>query len=406
MHRGETTRLPQPHDTPTTEPVRARAPHEATLTRAATAWPPRHVYVHVPFCTRRCSYCDFSIAVRARVPVAEFVEGITREMALRFPSGPWNADTLYLGGGTPSKLGGEGVAALIGTLRKRITLAGDAEVTIEANPEDITADAVRAWRGAGVNRLSIGAQSFDDSVLAWMHRSHDAARIGEAVRVARGEGIPSFSLDLIFALPESLKRDWRRDVELALTLEPSHVTLYGLTIEPATPLHRWRDRGVVAEAVEETYAAEYVLAHELATAAGLTHYEVSNFGRAGQRARHNSSYWALVPYAGLGPSSHEFDGERRRWNVAPYAEWLARVSEGSDPVAGSEHLTAEQRVEEEAYLGLRTDDGLALQPGEWALAAPWIAAGWARRAGDRLALTPEGWLRMDAIVLTIVRSRL
>ena len=151
---------------------------------------PRHVYVHVPFCARRCAYCDFSIAVRKAVPVEEYVTALSAELSIRFGDDrPWTVDTLYFGGGTPSRLGAEGVERAVGVLRDYVELADDAEVTLEANPEDVTADAVAAWRGVGVNRLSIGAQSFDDNVLEWMHRTHDAAAIGRAFDAARSRGI-------------------------------------------------------------------------------------------------------------------------------------------------------------------------------------------------------------------------
>ena len=382
---------------------------DAPRTVAGQAARPRHVYVHVPFCARRCSYCDFSIAVRKQVPVREYVEGVSREVALRFPAadpGDWRADTLYLGGGTPSRLGASGVMALLDALRAVLSLEHGAEVTLEANPEDVSASAARAWRAAGVTRVSLGAQSFSDPVLAWMHRVHDAAAIARAVHDVREAGIDALSLDLIFALPPEVPRDWRRDLELALALAPDHLSLYGLTVEPATPLARWRARGDATDAPEERYAAEFLLAHELATAAGLEHYEVSNFGRAGAHARHNAAYWTDAPYAGLGPSAHEFDGARRRWNVAPYAEWLARVQGGADPRADEEELTAEQRIEEAVFLALRTRGGLSLDDREWVLAQPWLDAGWGEQHGSRLALTPEGWLRMDAIALDVVRSRL
>ena len=368
----------------------------------------RHAYVHVPFCARRCSYCDFAIAVRARVPVEEYVTALERELAVRHPEArTWTLDTLYFGGGTPSRLGGEGVARAIDVVRTRAALAPDAEVTIEANPEDVSADAVRRWREAGVNRLSLGSQSFSDAVLTWMHRAHDASAIGRAVRTARDGGIANLSLDLIFALPSALGRDWRGDLEALVALEPDHVSLYGLTVEAATPLGRWRARGDVEEAPEEAYEREFLEAHQRLAAAGFEHYEVSNFARPGRRSRHNSSYWTGAPYAGLGPSAHEFDGVVRRWNVAPYAEWVERLRRGEDPIGGSETLDEENRTAEAVYLGLRTTRGIAIGPGERERVAPWIGAGWATLDGDCLVLTPLGWLRLDSLAadLTLIRSR-
>ena len=367
----------------------------------------RHVYVHVPFCARRCSYCDFAIAVRRVVPVDQYVDALDAEIRTRFGAEPGAAvDTLYFGGGTPSRLGGEGIARAIDRVTRRFPLAPGAELTIEANPDDVTPDAVAAWHAAGVNRLSLGSQSFDPRVLAWMHRTHDEAQIGRAVDSARAGGIDDLSLDLIFAVPSALERDWDRDLDAALALAPTHVSLYGLTVEPHTPLGRWRERGVVEEADEDRYADEFMRAHDAMTAAGFEHYEVSNFGLPGRRARHNSSYWRGVPYVGLGPSAHEFDGVTRRWNEASYVDWLRAASEGRDPAAGSEWIDPAARAAEEVYLGLRTVDGLVLSGAELDRATRWIEAGWATWDGERLRLTPSGWIRLDALAadLTAVRS--
>ena len=385
-------------------PARGGRARPATFHRVR----PRHVYVHVPFCARRCAYCDFAIAVRRQVPVEEYLGAVRKELALRFPAGePWRAETLYLGGGTPSRLGGEGIARLLDLLRERITLEEGAEVTIEVNPEDASPDALRRWREAGVTRISLGSQSFDDGVLAWMHRTHTADQVAGAVAAARDAGLDDVSLDLIFALPAALGRDWAGDVARALALEPAHLSLYGLTVEPATPLGRWRDRGSVEEAPEEGYEREFLHAHEALTAAGLEHYEVSNFGRPGCHSRHNRSYWRGVPYAGLGPGAHEFDGARRRWNVGAYAGWVRALAEGRDPIEGEETLTTQNRLAEEVYLGLRTSDGLRLREEELATASAWERAGWGRVDGGVLRLTPLGWLRLDALAaaLTDRRSR-
>jgi len=347
--------------------------------------------------------------VRRAVPVDDYIDALERELAIRFGDDQsWAVDTLYFGGGTPSRLGGDGIARAVAVMRNRLALADDAEVTIEANPEDVSPDAVAAWRAAGVNRLSIGAQSFDDRVLAWMHRTHDAAAIGRSVDAARRGGIENVSLDLIFALPQEIDRSWSRDVASVLALEPSHVSLYGLTVEPHTPLGRWQSRGDVNEAPDDRYESEFLHAHEAMTGAGFEHYEVSNFARSGHRSRHNSSYWNESPYAGLGPSSHEFEGSRRRWNTSAYADWLRKVGAGRDPIEQSEELSLDNRIAECVYLGLRTDRGLVLTEPEIERSRPWIEAGWAVLTSDRrIRLTPLGWLRLDALAadLTHVRSR-
>lgn len=370
---------------------------------------PAHVYVHVPFCARRCVYCDFSIAVRRVVPVDEYVAAVASELDLRFPAGGGvETDTLYLGGGTPSRLGGDGVSQLIDEIRRRVRLTANAEVTLEANPEDVSAEHVRAWRDAGVNRLSLGGQSFDDDLLAWMHRTHDSATIVRAVEIARAEGLENISLDLIFAVPQRAAGSWQRDVARALELEPAHVSLYGLTIEPHTVLGRRRQRGELTDAGEDTYEHEFLHAHDMLGAAGLAHYEVSNFAREGARSRHNSAYWSGCRYAGLGPSAHEFDGESRRWNLAAYSEWRSALETGRDPIGGREELTPENRCDEAVYLGLRTVDGLAVSEEELARISIWAEAGWATIDSDRVVrLTPRGWLRLDALAadLTLFRSR-
>jgi oxygen-independent coproporphyrinogen-3 oxidase len=368
---------------------------------------PPHLYIHVPFCARRCSYCDFAIAVRRVVPTDEFVRLVASEIDLRFGSSTQTLETLYLGGGTPSRLGPSGIQGLVDLVRARATIAQDAEVTIEANPDDVTKQAAKEWRAAGVNRVSLGVQSFDDRVLQWMHRVHDSGSIGRAFSDLRSAGFEDISIDLIFALPESLGRNWREDLERGLALKPEHVSLYGLTVEPQAPLGRWVSRGEVTEASEDSYAREFLEADRMLTGAGFEHYEVSNFAKPGHRARHNFCYWQGVAYAGVGPGAHEFDGSTRRWNVRAYEEWAKRLRAGIDPMEGWEGLTADNFTAEKVYLGLRTVDGLAVNSAEAAHVSSWIEAGWAQLpAPNHLVLTPEGWLRLDSLAadLTLFRS--
>jgi len=387
-----------------------------------------HLYVHVPFCVRRCSYCDFSIAVRKRIPAGEYVDAVLWELEMvraadpgAVPRGtPDDAlDTLYLGGGTPSLLPPDALATLVTSLRDAFgatssrdassvtsfrscatSLRDDVEVTLEANPEDVEPEHARAWRRAGVNRVSLGAQSFDDRVLTWMHRSHDAARIGAAVRTLRGAGIDNISLDLIFALPAELKRDWERDLEMAVSLRPEHLSLYGLTVEERTPLARWISRGAIVPPEEDEYAAEYLVAHARLAACGYRFYEVSNACHDGFRSRHNSAYWSGRPYLGLGPAAHSYDGRARRWNVPAWHGYARAIAAGRSPVESEEILTPEQRELERVYLSLRTDAGLSLN----SLHRPpapftaWLAAGWVQLQGERLTCTSQGWLRLDALV--------
>jgi len=400
----------------------------------------RHLYVHIPFCQRRCSYCDFSIAVRKHVPGSEYVHAVLRELDLVRSSPGWvnpgaqprgpeatgapvaqprgpeatgaqvaqprgpeatALETLYLGGGTPSLLPARDLARLLTSLFDAFGSTpslDEVEVTLEANPEDVTDASVRTWRSAGVNRVSLGAQSFDDRVLKWMHRSHDAARIGAAVRTLRAAGIENISLDLIFALPEDLQRDWERDLNQAISLLPSHISLYGLTVEARTPLDRWISRGATKLPADDRYAEEYLLAHERLTANGFQFYEVSNAALDGFRSRHNSAYWSGRSYLGLGPAAHSFDGTTRRWNLSAWEAYRRAIAEGRSAVESEEVLTPEQQSLEAMYLGLRTVEGVALRRLSPPSAALAVEAGWVVEEGDRLCCSPEGWLRLDELV--------
>lgn len=361
----------------------------------------RHIYLHVPFCRRRCSYCDFSIAVRQRVPAARYVDTIRREHALRVAAGEWDdepLETLYFGGGTPSLLPAEMLADLVGLfVPHRPPSSSIVEITIEANPDDVTQTAARHWTAAGINRVSLGVQSFHPAVLRWMHRTHDADAPGDAVQVLRAAGVASLSIDLIFALPESLDHDFRRDLDRALGLDPAHLSVYGLSVESRTPLARWISRGAITPAPDERYAAEFLLAHDVLTKAGYEHYEVSNYARPGRRARHNGAYWRGVAYAGLGPSAHRFDGRAERaWNVEPWARYERMTQHGEDPTQEREVLTPEQRTLEQLYLGLRTVEGMPRpQAFDWVEDA--ARRGWLSVSGDRIRPTPEGWLRLDEL---------
>ena len=395
-----------------------------------------HVYIHVPFCVRRCSYCDFSIAVRKHVPGSEYVHAVLRELELLRSSPGWvnpgaqprgpeasatppaqppprgpeatELETLYLGGGTPSLLPALDLARLLTSLFHAFgsTPSFDAvEVTLEANPEDVTPERVQAWRAAGINRVSLGAQSFDDRVLQWMHRSHDATRIGAAVGDLRAGGIDNISLDLIFALPADLRRDWGRDLDHALALRPTHLSLYGLTVEPRTPLDRWISRGATQLPADDRYAEEYLLAHDKLSAVGYQFYEVSNAARDGFRSRHNSAYWSGEPYLGLGPAAHSFDGRTRRWNLSAWEAYRRAITEGRSPIESEEVLTAEEQELERVYLALRTSDGLALSNFPTFQLSGWVAEGWAVEEGGRVRCTPEGWLRLDGLVAKLFSTK-
>ena len=365
-----------------------------------------HLYIHVPFCARRCSYCDFAIAVRSRIPEREFVAALMGEWQQRRHHAALAAsreiDTLYFGGGTPSRLGGWALAEVIDRITADLPLATGAEVTVEANPDDVTPALATAWVRAGVNRVSLGAQSHDPVVLEWMHRTHKAEQVEPAVAMLRDAGIDNISLDLIFALPREVTRDWQRDLALTLALDPEHISLYGLTVEPHTPLARWTERGSAHAATDDLYAEQYLLAHRQLLAHGFDHYEVSNAGKPGRWSRHNSAYWSGTDYLGLGPSAHSLLEGTRSWNIREWAAYQQASQSGDLLVAGHESLTAAQSELEEVYLGLRTSGGLPKALVPTVELKSWLREGWALEADGRIRLTATGWLRLDTLVSRVV----
>jgi oxygen-independent coproporphyrinogen-3 oxidase len=360
-----------------------------------------HLYLHVPFCARRCSYCDFAIAVRREAPADEFVESVLREWAWWQREPVWTGGalaTVYFGGGTPSRLPPDAVAALLGRVAADRGLAPGAEVTLEANPDDVTAASAAAWRAAGVTRVSLGVQSFAPAVLAWMHRTHDAAQAERAVHVLRDAGLTELSLDLIYGVPASLGRDWGADLDRALALAPPHLSCYALTVEARTPLARWIARGVAEAPPEEGQAAEFLALHATAGAAGYEHYEVSNLALPGHRARHNSAYWRRAAFIGLGPSAHSGFGAERRWNIREWEAYRRALAAGEPAEAGREALDEAAVRLERVYLGLRTVEGVPAGLVPAAVAEAWAREGWAVPAGGGVALTARGWLLLDALV--------
>ncbi len=365
------------------------------------------VYVHAPFCARRCTYCDFAVHVRRDGDVDEWIETVGAELCRVELSEPVRVaarlDTLYVGGGTPSLMGPTAMARLRDLLGAE-RIGRDTEWTAEANPESLTPALASAWREAGVNRLSIGVQTFHEPTLRWMGRLHGATGAEHAVSTARSAGFDNLSVDLIFGLPRHLGRSWRADLERVVELAPAHVSLYGLTVESGTPLGRDVALGRESPVDEEQYREEFLEAAETFTSAGYDHYEVSNFAREGARSLHNSAYWRGVPYLGLGNGAHSFLPPVRRWNVRDWTQYRGRSVRGESPEEGRERLDADARRLEEVWLRLRTDRG-------WPRAGAhvrvnrlldgWIANGWAQAADSHVILTPDGWLVMDGLTVEL-----
>jgi len=307
-------------------------------------------------------------------------------------------ETLYVGGGTPSLLGPEAMAGLAGVIGRSRLARHDLEWTSEANPESLTTEVARAWREAGVNRLSLGVQTFHEPTLRWMGRLHGPEGATRAVRTARDAGIDNLSVDLIFGLPAHLERDWRADLERALALDVPHVSLYG------TPLGRAVREGREPPVDEERYGEEYLLAADTLVGAGYEHYEVSNFARPGARSRHNGAYWSGAPYLGIGNGAHSYAPPVRRWNLRDWAEYAMKARSAQSPEEGREELDATALRLERVWLGLRTADGLALDGlGERGVdrAASWARAGLASLEGGTVRLSATGWLLLDRLAVEL-----
>jgi len=372
---------------------------------------PEYLYIHVPFCVRRCSYCDFAVTATPVAPADAWLDAVAAELAMWRARHGWGRlplRTIYLGGGTPSLLGTGVMGRLADVLRAHAHWSDDVEWTAEANPESFTRELADDWVAAGINRISLGAQTFHEPALRWMGRLHGPGGPARAFQAARDAGIDNISIDLIFALPQRLGRDWGADLERALALEPSHVSLYGLTAEANTPLGRWVGEGRETMADEDTYATEYLQAVERLTGAGFDHYEVSNFARPGRTSRHNRAYWRHEPYIGLGPGAHSYVPRVRSWNVRDWAEYRRRLAEGTSPEESREVLTDADVALERVWLGLRSSDGLSsgeLSGAQRATVASWRVAGWAEAEADAVRLTREGWLLLDRLAVQLEGAR-
>lgn len=368
----------------------------------------RSVYVHAPFCVRRCVYCDFAVTVDPKGDVDAWGEAIAAELAGVEQEGTFalasRLETLYVGGGTPSLLGPRAMDALTAALGAGRVSAPEIEWTAEANPESFTADLAEAWCSSGVNRVSLGVQSFHEPTLRWMGRLHGAEGAVRAVRAARDAGLTNLSVDLIFGLPAALARSWSEDLDRAIELDVPHVSLYGLSVEAGTPLGRAVAEGSEPGVDEDRYGEEFLLAAERLAGAGYDHYEVSNFARGGLVSRHNSAYWDGTPYLGLGNGAHSYRHPVRRWNVRDWAGYRTRVLAGDGGEESREELSGESAALERVWLGLRTSGGLALaslSPWQRTVIDAWRAAGLATTDADRVRLTPAGWLKLDGLAVEL-----
>jgi oxygen-independent coproporphyrinogen III oxidase len=321
------------------------------------------LYIHIPFCLKKCAYCGFySLTDLTLIP--GFLAALRREMSLNKDIHR-EFDTVYIGGGTPSVLAASDLGRLIGDIRTAFAITSDAEITLEANPGDITVGLLAKLRSAGVNRLNIGCQSFDDETLAFLGRRHQARQAREAIRMARDAGFDNLGIDLIYGLPfppADAFAIWLATLRTTLSFHPEHLSCYQLTVEADTPLADLHRKGDITIPDLDLQARYFFRTAEILEEAGYRQYEVSNFARGDCfHSRHNSKYWNHTPYLGLGPAAHSFDGRQRRWNHRSLAAYLRDLVAGKPPVADSEVLSDEQLRLEALFLGFRTRRGIHLE---------------------------------------------
>lgn len=317
------------------------------------------LYIHIPFCTSKCAYCDF-YSVTQTEAIPSFITALLREMDLyRGLFGRF--DTIYLGGGTPSLLNIDQIEAILDAIQGTFTVTDTAEITVETNPGDLTPDTAAALRAAGINRINIGVQSFDDGTLAFLGRRHGADEAVSAIENARGAGFDNVGLDLIYGVPGQDPGSWLETLRMALSLTPEHLSCYQLTLEPSTPLGLKYRRKEIVPPDDDLLYRFFMQTSETLEGAGYVHYEVSNFARGDEwMSRHNSKYWDHTPYLGLGPAAHSFFAPRRWWNHRSLERYIEAADRGVPPIGGSETLTREQLRLEALYLGLRTRGGIDL----------------------------------------------
>ena len=366
------------------------------------------IYIHIPFCRQACTYCNFHFSTLL-AQKATILQAIKREIELTALMSPQETiETIYFGGGTPSLLLPEEIENIFQALRQKFIISDQAEITLEANPDDITLLALQQWKTLTINRLSLGVQSFNEAELKWMNRAHSASQSLQSIQEISAAGVTNFSVDLIFGSPLLTNEDFKKNIETVLGLGVPHVSAYALTVEPKTILHSHILSKKTVPVDEVRQAEQFVLLVEMMEAAGYEHYEISSFAKPGFRSKHNSSYWRGTPYYGFGPSAHSYDGNnKRRWNIANNALYQKSIENNTLPCE-EEILTPTQQLNEYIMIGLRTIEGLdmtvvASRFGEdkvgviSKIAESFISQQLLVKDHQRLALTKKGKFLADGI---------
>lgn len=346
------------------------------------------IYLHIPFCKQACHYCDFHFTTSPRGK-EQVLSAMLHEMAQRKEElAGHTVDTIYLGGGTPSLLSYEELMAFFGAIYAAFTISPAAEITLEANPDDLSPERLKQFRRTPVNRFSIGIQSFREEDLRMMNRAHTAAQAERCALDAADAGFENLSVDLIFGLPSLDVDGWKENVKQALALPVTHLSCYGLTLEPRTALAWQVNKGLIRLPDDEVAAAQYQWLLDMAEDSGFPWYEISNFSRPGFESRHNTGYWKGLPYLGIGPSAHSYNGHTRSWNISSNARYVKAVEEGRRE-AETESLDQRQRFHELVLTSLRVRNGLALEA---------VRSGYGQPVLDRLLETAEAYLQSEWLI--------
>lgn len=366
-------------------------------------------YVHIPYCIKRCGYCDFNTytpselqdGATLEIVSNDYIDAVLREL----DAAPKDVvPTIFFGGGTPSLLPAHDLGRVIAAIKARNGLTADCEVTLEANPDSVTEEKLAQYLQVGFNRISFGMQSAKPHVLAALDRTHNPANVEKAITMARAAGFQSISVDLIYGTPGESLDDWRETVEAALSLDIDHISAYALIVETGTKLAAQIKRGDLMMPNDDLMADMYLLVDQMCEAKGLTWYELSNWSKPGHQCRHNIAYWENKNWWGLGPGAHSHIDAKRFWNVKHPTTYKQKVFAGETPILESEQLTAEQIKDESILLGIRMREGLELEllePLQMEVLGVYRENGFVELQEDRVVLTPAGRLIADRIVREI-----
>lgn len=364
------------------------------------------IYIHIPFCKQACRYCDFHFSTNTST-LEQMVKMIGKEASLRsdfFKNK--SVETIYFGGGTPSLLAPKWIEFILQVIQEEFDLDLK-EVTLEANPDDLSEENLAQWKSLGFDRLSLGIQSFDEEVLRFYNRAHSAEESYHAIEMARAAGFKKFSMDLIYGFPGPNHLIWERDLQTALEQNPGHLSCYALTVEPKTALGNWTEKGKFSPASEEFVAEQFEIMQLMTEKAGYEQYEISNFSLPDHRAIHNTSYWLGKPYLGLGPGAHSFDGENRGSNPRSNPGYLKHLQAGLLPLE-VEQLSKNEQLNEYLLTGLRTSwgidltwlqehHGINLKNEKQAVLTKMESEGWLLWKDNKLSLSKSGKLIADSI---------